>query len=219
MNFYLGIDFGTSGARTVVIDAEGVIQAEAQYPFGERLDSSGTEVLAPTAVSWKTALFALIEQIPQAIREKINAIAINGTSSTVLLCDAAGQPIDEPLMYNDGRGVEMLNRLRAIAPPNHTVISATSSLAKLLWLIQNSNLKPQNYYFLHQADWLAFLLHGQLGISDYHNALKLGYDVEQLNYPDWLTRLPIIELLPKVLAPGTPVANVTSDIATRLGLR
>jgi sugar (pentulose or hexulose) kinase len=156
MNFYLGIDFGTSGARTVVIDAEGVIQAEAQYPFEEILDSGGTEVLAPTAVSWKTALFALIEQIPQAIREKINAIAINGTSSTVLLCDAAGQPIDEPLMYNDGRGVELINRLRAIAPPNHTVISATSSLAKLLWLIQNSNLKPQNYYFLHQADWLGF---------------------------------------------------------------
>jgi len=39
MNFYLGIDFGTSGARTVVIDAEGVIQAEAQYPFEEILDS------------------------------------------------------------------------------------------------------------------------------------------------------------------------------------
>jgi len=218
MNFYLGIDFGTSGARTVVIDAEGVIQAEAQYPFGERLDSSGTEVLAPTAVSWKTALFALIEQIPQAIREKINAIAINGTSSTVLLCDAAGQPIDEPLMYNDGRGVEMLNRLRAIAPPNHTVISATSSLAKLLWLIQNSNLKPQNYYFLHQADWLGFLLHGQLGISDYHNALKLGYDVENFCYPRWLENLQLPVHLPKVVAPGTPLAELLPDIASQLGL-
>ena len=69
---------------------------------------------------------------------------------------------------------------------------------------------------------LVYVLKGlafTIGISDYHNALKLGYDVEQLNYPDWLTELPIIELLPKVLAPGTPVANVTSDVATRLGLR
>lgn len=218
MNFYLGIDFGTSGARTVVIDAEGVIQTEAQYPFEEILDSGGTEVLAPTAISWKTALFSLIEQIPQEIREKINAIAINGTSSTVLLCDAAGQPIDEPLMYNDGRGVEMLNRLRAIAPPNHTVISATSSLAKLLWLIQTLNLKTQNYYFLHQADWLAFLLHGQLGISDYHNALKLGYDVENFCYPRWLENLQLPVHLPKIVAPGTPLAKLLPDIASQLGL-
>ena len=217
MNFYLGIDFGTSGARTVVIDAEGVIQAEAQYAF-EETSGRGMEALAPTAARWEKALFALIEQIPKEIRGEIKAIAIDGTSSTVLLCDAAGQPIDEPLMYNDGRAVEVMEKLRAIAPPNHTVLSTTSSLAKLLWLIQNSKLKTQNSYFLHQADWLAFLLHGQLGISDYHNALKLGYDVENLCYPKWLENLQLSIHLPKIVAPGTAVAELLPDIASKLGL-
>src|ERR671932_1605085 len=217
MNFYLGIDFGTSGARAVVIDAEGVIQAEAQFSF-EDASGRGTEALAPTTPGWEKVLFALIEQIPKEIRGEIKAIAIDGTSSTVLLCDAAGQPIAEPLMYNDRRGVEVMDRLREIAPPNHTVISATSSLAKLLWLIQNSKLKIQNSYFLHQADWLAFLLHGQLGISDYHNALKLGYDPEQLCYPSWMEQLPETPALPQVLAPGTPVGEVTADVSRRLGL-
>jgi len=73
-------------------------------------------------------------------------------------------------------------------------------------------------YFLHQADWLAFLLHGCLGISDYHNALKLGYDVEQLKYPDWIANLPIVDLLPKIVAPGAPVAQVTATFAARFGL-
>src|SRR4028118_1830352 len=211
MNFYLGIDFGTSGARAVVINAEGVIQCETKYSFTEAL-------LAPTAVTWKGALFVLIEQISQEIRTEIKALAIDGTSSTVLLCDATGQPITEPLMYNDGRGVDVMDRLREIAPPNHTVISATSSLAKLLWLIQNSKLKIQNSYFLHQADWLAFLLHGQLGISDYHNALKLGYDVENFCYPTWLENLQLSIHLPKVVAPGTAVAELLPDIASKLGL-
>ncbi|MHC5830761.1 MAG: carbohydrate kinase, partial [Nostoc sp.] len=111
----------------------------------------------------------------------IKAIAINGTSSTVLLVDAAGNPTDAPLLYNDARGSSVLEHLRSIAPPNHTVLSATSSLAKLLWMRQLPAFNEARY-FLHQADWLAFLLHGHLGISDYHNALKLGYDVEELKY-------------------------------------
>jgi D-ribulokinase len=208
MNFYLGIDFGTSGARAIVIDSEGIIQAEAQYPFAQPNHT----------IIWQNALFNLLGQIPQEIRGEIKAIALNGTSSTVLLCDNFGNPISELLMYNDGRGIEVIEKVRAIAPPNHTVISATSSLAKLFWLIQNA-ANIQNCYFLHQADWLAFLLHGRLGISDYHNALKLGYDVENLCYPDWLENLPERHLLPQVLAPGTPVGEVTAEIATRFNLR
>ncbi|MBW4543782.1 MAG: FGGY-family carbohydrate kinase [Symplocastrum torsivum CPER-KK1] len=216
MNLYLGIDFGTSGTRAVIIDAAGVIQAEAKYSFELVLGS--TEALTSTAIVWKQALFTLIGQIPLQIRKEIKAIAFDGTSSTVVLCDATGQPITEPLMYNDGRGVEVMEMVKAIAPPNHTVLSATSSLAKLLWLTQNSKFKIQNSYFLHQADWLAFLLHGQLGISDYHNALKLGYDVENLCYPDWLKNLQISIHLPKIVAPGTPIANVLPEIANQLGL-
>jgi sugar (pentulose or hexulose) kinase len=216
MNLYLGIDFGTSGTRAVVIDAAGVIQAEAQYNFD--LVLGRPETLTSTVVAWKKALFALIEQIPLQIRKEIKAIAFDGTSSTFLLCDSTGQAITEPLMYNDGRGVEVMERLNAIAPPNHTVLSATSSLAKLLWLIQKSKFRSQNSYFLHQADWLGFLLHGQLGISDYHNALKLGYDVENLCYPDWLKNLQISIHLPEIVAPGTPIANVLPEIANQLGL-
>jgi xylulokinase len=211
MNFYLGIDFGTSGARAIVIDSDNIIQAEAQYSFAS---ISGTDL----AVSWRNALFSLIEQIPWEIRKEINAIAINGTSSTVLLCDASGNPLAEPILYNDGRGVAVMAQLKAIAPPNHLVLSATSSLAKLLWLSQNSQVKSKNYYFLHQADWLAFLLHGKIGISDYHNALKLGYDPETLAYPDWMEKLSEIPILPQVLAPGTPIAEVTVEIANNLSL-
>lgn len=205
---YLGFDFGTSGARAIVIDFEGTIQAEARYKF---------ETAADWHI-WQKALFSLIEQIPGKLRQEIRAIAINGTSSTVLLCDRTGNPVDTPLLYNDARGVAVIESLIAIAPPNHTVLSTTSSLAKLIWMKQLPSFTAAKY-FLHQADWLAFLLHGCLGISDYHNALKLGYDVEQFTYPNWLTDLSIVQLLPKVLAPGTPVGKVTPETATRFGLR
>ena len=208
MNFYLGIDFGTSGARAIVVDAERMMQAEAQCLF---------EASQDTAEDWQKALFALIEQIPQQVRSEIRAIAINGTSSTVLLCDAQGNPVDAPILYNDRRGETMLKQLKEIAPPHHVVLSATSSLAKLFWWHQQPAYH-QASYFLHQADWLAFLLHGKLGISDYHNALKLGYEVEKLCYPGWIEQLPFRSLLPQVFAPGMPIGEIKSEIASRWGL-
>ncbi|OKH37091.1 carbohydrate kinase [[Phormidium ambiguum] IAM M-71] len=215
MKLYLGIDFGTSGARAIVIDSTGIIQAESQYLFTDLNDSLTT--------IWQQALFSLIAEIPEGIRGGICAIAINGTSSTVLLCDRTGNPINSPILYNDSRGAKVIDKLKEIAPPNHTVISATSSLAKLLWWQQNIPPLPRGargvIYFLHQADWLAFLLHGNLGISDYHNALKLGYDVEKLSYPEWIENLEIPFQLPKVLTPGTAISEVTSEISETLGLR
>jgi D-ribulokinase len=58
----------------------------------------------------------------------------------------------------------------------------------------------------------------QLGISDYHNALKLGYDVESLCYPDWLERHAYRPLLPQVLPPGTPIDRVIPEVARELEL-
>ena len=209
MYFYLGIDFGTSGARSMVIDSQGIIQKEVRYPWSISNQAKTT--------CWQTALFTLLEQIPSELRLKIKVIAINGTSSTVMLCDAAGKPVDAPLLYNDARGAVMLERLQNVAPANHTVLSATSSLAKLLWM----SLQPsfaEARYFMHQADWLAFLLHGQLGITDYHNALKLGYDVENLRYPEWLEKLQISIHLPKVVTPGSAIAQLLPEIAAKFGL-
>ena len=163
-------------------------------------------------------LFSLLQKIPLALRQNAQAIAINGTSSTVLLCDDRGDPLDQPILYNDDRGKAVLDQVKAIAPTNHTVISATSSFAKLLWWVEDQIKLSSTRYFMHQADWLAFLLHGKLGVSDYHNALKLGYDVEKLQYPDWLTSRSLPFLLPEVLPPGTAIAPVLPAIATALNL-
>jgi len=143
-----------------------------------------------------------------------------------LLCDAEGQPLVAPLLYNDARGAAGLSQVRAIAPAHHTVVSATSSLAKLVWW--KAQIAPQTapqiteraapVYFLHQADWLAFWLHGKLGVSDYHNALKLGYDVAALRYPDWLTAENLPFRLPEVKVPGEAIAPIQPHLAARLAL-
>ncbi len=208
--YYLGIDFGTSGARGIVIDEQRQIITQVKDDF---VNVSEAQLIS----IWQKALETLIEQIPLKIRRQIQAIAINGTSSTVLLCDHQGIPITTPILYNDNRGNSKLTEIKAIAPADSVVISATSSLAKLWWWYEQSYFADAAY-FLHQADWLAFLLHGKLGIADYHNALKLGYDVEQFRYPTWLKNLPFAHLYPQILPPGTVVGKVTPQTSDRFKL-
>ncbi len=208
---YLGIDFGTSGVRAIAIDSQQMIAATARASYDLR-----------DIQSWELALENIIKEIPLQIRQKLQAIAIDGTSSTVLICDDLGKAIYPPVIYNDGRGQEVLGDLVAIAPAGNITISATSSLVKLIWLVRNLDFNSQDHFFLHQADWLSYLLHGKLGISDYHNALKLGYDPQNRQYPDWLSNLEftreIKSLLPKVLIPGEAIAKIQPIIATKLGI-
>ncbi len=205
MTVALGIDFGTSGARLVAIDTD------------RNVLWWGTKDLL--GVQWHETLFTLIRSVPVAIKASVSQIAIDGTSGTVLCCDREGRIIGTPILYNDDRGKTVMEQVKSIAPAGHPVISATSSLAKLCWLASQADFdKLDPVYFLHQADWLAYHLHGKLGISDYHNALKLGYDVERLCYPDWLDNHPYRSLLPQVLEPGTPIGTIRPQVARELGL-
>lgn len=81
--------------------------------------------------------------------------------------------------------------LQSMAPPEHTATASTSTLCKLLtWdsqqLWQRLQAEGRVPQITHQADWLAALLHGQGGVTDWNNALKLGYDPGNQEYPDWL---------------------------------
>ncbi|WP_229425750.1 hypothetical protein [Lusitaniella coriacea] len=66
MTYYLGIDFGTSGARGVAIDGEEKICWEFQYPFA---------VSGDWVAVWRKALFSILEQIPFRIKGEMRAIA------------------------------------------------------------------------------------------------------------------------------------------------
>jgi len=208
MNYFLGIDFGTSGIRAIAIDASNQIMAIARSEYDIR-----------DCETWESGLYAVIANLPLEIRQNIRKIVIDGTSATVLICDRQGQTISPPMIYSDTCKPEIFNHVKQIAPSQHIVCSASSSFAKLISL--SADALPLPIYFLHQADWLGYLLHGKLGISDYHNALKLGYDPMLLSYPDWLQNWAAQNprsILPQVFAPSTTVGKIQEAIAKKLNL-
>ncbi len=206
---YLGFDFGTSGARACVVDEAETVVHEDRYTY--------PNAAAQTPLDWREALHILLRRFPAAIAAELQGIAIAATSATVLLCDEELEPTSPVLLYFDGHAQDEVGQLKKIAPPGHIVCSATSGLAKFLWLTGHTDLS-NSAHFMHQADWLAALLTGTGGVSDYHNALKTGYDVERMCWPDWILSLPHAHLLPRVVAPGTALAPISTGVAQHFKL-
>jgi len=218
MALYLGIDVGTSGCRAVVIDAQGQ-QVAAHHvpmvmsePHGVRIEQNGW-------IWWKTVC-QLLEGLGKLVSmDKIAAIAVDGTSGTLLLTDAAGNPLGNALMYNDARSEREASAIAAVAPAASGAHGASSALAKLLWLQNNHRIHSNARHVLHQADWIAAQLSGTFGISDENNCLKLGYDVIHRRWPTWFQSLDIDHsLLPSVTVPGETLGTIRPEIANHLGL-
>jgi sugar (pentulose or hexulose) kinase len=167
---------------------------------------------------WWQDVIAIIRGLDSSIRKRISTLAIDATSSTLLLCDAQGHVCTPALMYNDVRAAKQATRLRSIVPAESAAHGASSSLAKLLWLLESNPLTPPAYA-LHQCDWINGRLTGRWGYSDYNNALKLGYDPHQSAWPNWLDQLDINpQILPEVLKPGEFLGTLTAIAACETGL-
>lgn len=207
----VGLDFGTSGARVMAVDSGDAIVGDARVPWPSDASSDW-----PAA--WTAALWDLLAALPAPVRSRCGAIAVDGTSATCLLVDAAtGAPLTPALVYNDACPAA-LPAVKALAPAGHTVVASTSTLSKLMTWHAAGQVAPAAV-LEHQADFVAALLHGVRGCSDWNNALKLGFDPGARAWPAWLTASAVAGALPRrVVRPGSSVGHLTPDAAKRLGM-
>lgn len=207
----VGIDIGTSGVRAVAMTEAGDVVASG----AAKLAAFSTDHRDPDI--WRRAMqAALAEMLGAPGDESIVAVAIDGTSGTLLPVDAEGRPLAEPMMYNDPvTDAAILDAVSANAARESAAHGPTSGLAKAIAF----QSLPGIARVLHQADWLSGLLTGRFGVSDENNALKTGYDPVARRWPDWIAATGARpELLPEVLPAGSPVGPVTAEAVCEFGL-
>jgi len=215
-NAYIGIDLGTSGCRALAINQTGDVIAQSQQ-------SIPTPVLTPPKSEqdpqqqWQVVETVLTQLFLQLNDYQVQTIAVDATSGSVLLVDQHGNALTPILMYNDARSVVESEQIKNTAPAESGAYGASSGLAKLLHLRQQ--YKPNaEFKLLHQADWINFNLGAELGISDYNNALKTGYDPVSLSWPQWLQALVPEHVLPKVVKPGTTIGQLSAELCKQFNL-
>ncbi|MGY6548954.1 MAG: FGGY-family carbohydrate kinase [Roseinatronobacter sp.] len=214
----LGIDLGTSGVRSAVIDPAGTVIAAARAHYGPGPDDYRDPERWWGAV--RACLHAQMDQLTRqgAQPDAITRIGVDGTSGSVVLTDRALCPVTPALMYDEAGFTDAAARIAAVAPPAHVANSAASGLARALTLAALDR-DGRAAHLLHQADFIAARLIGRGGMTDHNNALKTGLDPASGLWPDWIARLPLpAALLPVAHAPGTPLAPIAPQHAQAFGL-
>ncbi len=202
MTLALGIDVGTGGIRTAVLNEAGMTVAETEAAHdGDRR--------APT--TWHRALQSALAQLAEVIDVgEIDAVSVDGTSGTVLGLDREGAPVGTALMYNDAVDDPAISAaIAAVAPRESAAHGASSALARAIALQSRVGVT----HIVHQADWVASLLAGHPVPSDESNALKTGYDPVQRCWPEWIRQTPLRLTLPEVVPAGAEAAVCSGDFS------
>ena len=204
----LGIDIGTSGVRIAATDERNTLKAMSAAPIAAPLQD-GARLRQDPAIWWNAVLAAFKGLDLKGLT--VRAIAIDGTSGTILAIDGNGAPQGLASMYNDVCEAEHLAGISAVAPRETAALGSTSPLARAMEL--------KGARILHQADWILGQLSGVYGVTDENNALKSGYDPVARHWPEWIGRTGFDPtLFPRVVPAGTRVATIRADMASALGL-
>ncbi len=207
----LGIDVGTSGVRAALLAPGGAVEGFAAAAMADH----GADRREPAV--WARTLAAALAGLDASARARVRAVAVDGTSGTVLALDAAGDPIGSALMYDDAVADPALPQaIAAAAPRDSAAHGAASGLARAMALAT----RPGAVRVLHQADWVAAQFSGRTDVTDESNALKTGYDPVARRWPGWLAagRFPLGLLPPEVAPAGGRTGVVTPEAARRFGL-
>jgi len=230
LRVFLGLDAGTGGLRAMAVSQDGQLLAQAAEPLPAEAVSCQTGCHEQQPAAWWTAACRTLRVVTAEIaatgirREQWQALAVDGTSGTLVALDTDGRPLRPALMYNDPRGAaeaEQLNELGdAFCRKLGYRFAASYAAAKIAWL---RTAEPVVFAhaarFAHQADYLVEQLAGRACATDYSNALKTGYDLVEDCWPAWLAdALEAGERLPAVVAPGVPIAQVSHAAADATGL-
>ncbi|WP_094561578.1 FGGY-family carbohydrate kinase [Synechococcus sp. 8F6] len=209
----LGVDLGSSGLRIALVEPGGAALREETSPYPTRLEDPW---------SWVNGLVLLCARLPSALRSRVEAIAIAGTSGTLLLCRPDGQPAPGAL----GLALPYHRCCAGQAPAAAALAaggpaaSASGSLARALHLLAEAEHSGAAGPWLlrHQADWLMGWLLGNWRRGEEGNNLRLGWDLQRQRWSGAIAEQPWASALPEICASGACLGPLAPAAAAALGL-
>ncbi len=201
----MGIDFGSSGVRLALINmlGEQVHLSKVAYKIG-----------LTSVQDWQCSCKYLIRNLPAELRAKVIAIAVDGTSGTLLACNRFGVPSQDALPYFLDCP-EQASKIKALVLNGETAASSSGSLARALRLIEKHG---PNILLRHQADWITGWLLSDWRWGEEGNNLRLGWNLIKRSWPETYSNLLWFEALPDVVPSGSILSNISPEQAKTLDL-
>ena len=223
---YIGIDFGTSEVKVVVMDAAGDIVASEGVALGISRPHPMWSEQNPADwwVATCSAMAALSGKFPELFKQ-VKAIGLSGQMHGAVLLDAANAVIRPAILWNDVRSHVECDELTAAVPRLHELAGNLAmpgfTAPKLLWVAKH---EPEHFArvakVLLPKDYVRFLMTGAFAsdMSDAAGTLWLNVGAR-----DWSDELLAATGLTRAHMPslveGCAVSAVLSDaVAARWGL-
>jgi xylulokinase len=229
MSIYLGIDIGTSSTKTLAMNEQGEILAEAaaSYPLSHPKPLWSEQ----DPDHWWHATVKTVQEVVASAEVNaadVKAIGLSGQMHGSVFLDAQHQVIRPALLWNDQRTAAECDEIESAAGGREALIQMVANPAltgftapKVLWL---RNHEPENYEKLARIllpkDDVRRRLTGEYmtEVSDASGMLLL--DVAKRNWSDEL--LSKLKLNRDMLAPVVESADITGkllpEVADQLGL-
>ncbi len=231
-DYVIGVDMGSQGIRGMAVADDGTVVAHASvlWPL-QTLRTGPNGAFEQDAEEWWRATCSVLNQIGEQLNvagvapNAVKALCVAGTSGTFVPLDSSYRPLRPALMYSDGRAGAEAERCNNVLSKLTLKLgyrfNASFALPKVLWLYENEpQMWARTSLIASQVDYIVGRLTGVWGMSDYNNALKIGYDLLAEYYPPEIASdLGIsLERLPQVVPPGAPLGRLKPSISKELKL-
>jgi xylulokinase len=191
-NYLLGIDIGTSGTRSLVIDENGNIISSAIKEYPLYTPKPGWAEQNPA--DWYEATISTIKEALQKKNIKgsdIKSIGLSGQMHGSVFLDDANEVIRPALLWNDQRTEPQCKEIYDIfGYDNFIKLSYNKALPgftspKILWLREN---EPENYNktkkILLPKDYVRFMMSGTYATEVSDAAGMLLMDIKERTWSD-----------------------------------
>ena len=195
----LAIDAGTTGVRTVAVDADGHPVVTAYREFPQHFPRPGW-VEHDADDIWDAVHATLTDVVAQVGPSNVAAIGITNQRETVVAWDrATGRPVHRAIVWQDRRTADRCDELRAggldevVRARTGLMIDPYFSATKLEWLFTTGGVTPGPDLAVGTVDsWVLWNLTGGAGVPGVHatdpsNASRtLLFDIDALAWSDEL---------------------------------
>lgn len=229
MNYYLGIDVGTSSTKSLLMDAEGRIVGTAQRGYEivkERLDYAEQDM----EVLWKAAGDTIAELTRKFPKEsgKIQGISYSGQMHGLVMVDGKGKLIRRAIIWADQRSAAEIQKVYDLVGEDvyrNTVLNSLSTgflLASLMWVREH---EPENYERIHRVmlpkDYIRYRMCGEYGTEMSDASSSAAFDTANRRWAwELLDRLGLErDIFPPCHESGEIAGRVTAECAKETGLK
>ena len=183
MNYYIGLDLGTSGLKGLLVDRLGNVIKESNESYPVHYPRDGWSEQNPE--DWIAATRKIVKTLSQGVEGDVKGISIGGQMHGLVILDEQDNVIRPAILWNDGRTQNQTDYLNdVIGKERLSALTANIAFAgftapKILWMKEN---EPENFAKIAKImlpkDYVAYMLTG-IHSSDYSDASgTLLLDVE-----------------------------------------